>query len=242
MKKLPIVAAIATAALAANASAAVVGYNYDATMTGTAGVINVSAFITPTLIYSAPSANPPVSGDWTFTFVDATHVNFTGNLYLGDYSTYTSATALGSTMTGTISTVGANHAFSGTADWDAGTNTLTYSILGANGSGVATTYTETSSSCTGTGSIFGNTVCGTAGGVDPAWEGLDITLVFSSSDFSNATYTGTIAGTSISGSGLAENTTVFNYTVGGEVPVPAAAWLFGSALLGLGGMARRKRA
>ena len=26
------------------------------------------------------------------------------------------------------------------------------------------------------------------------------------------------------------------------VPVPAAAWLFGSALLGLGGLARKKRA
>jgi len=30
-------------------------------------------------------------------------------------------------------------------------------------------------------------------------------------------------------------------TVGGEVPVPAAVWLFGSGLLGLIGMARRKK-
>lgn len=34
----------------------------------------------------------------------------------------------------------------------------------------------------------------------------------------------------------------FASAVGAEVPVPAAAWLLGSALLGLGGVARRRRA
>ncbi len=35
---------------------------------------------------------------------------------------------------------------------------------------------------------------------------------------------------------------VMRFTEVAEVPVPAAAWLFGSALLGLGGMARRRKA
>lgn len=35
--------------------------------------------------------------------------------------------------------------------------------------------------------------------------------------------------------------TTIGITIGNEVPVPAAAWLFGSALLGLGGLARKRR-
>lgn len=235
MKKLSLVAAIATAAVASNAFAA------PYTTTGTAGAINVDAFITPSLTYIAPSANPPISGDWDFTFNGGT-VDFTGNVYLGDFTQFTDVQSGLGNMTGTLVNYGVNHAVSGTANWDAGTNTLTYSVLGASGSGVASDYTASApATCTGTGSIFGNTVCGTAAGVDPDWEGLELTFVFAP-DLSS--FTGSIVGTSISGSGLAAETTEFNYSVSGvsAVPVPAAAWLFGSALLGLGGIARRKRA
>ncbi len=234
MKRIPMIAAVAGAAMASNAF----GASYSTT--GTAGVITVDAFITPTLIYSSPSANPPVSGDWDFTFNGGT-VDFSGEIYLGDYSTYTAASFLGSNMDGTITYVGASHLVSGTGNWDAGTNTLTYNVMGASGSGVASDYSETSSSCTGTGSIASNTVCGTASQVDPDWEGLTLSFVFSG-DLSS--FSGSIVGTSQSGTSLAANTTDFNYTIAGTeltpVPVPAAAWLFGSALLGLAGVGRRR--
>lgn len=234
MKKLPLIAAIAGSTLAANAFA--IPY----TITGTAGAITVDAVVTPTLIYSAPSANPPISGDWDFTFNGST-VDFTGQVFLGDYSTYTQASAFGSTMTGTLSYYGAMHTVSGTGNWNAATKTFTYSVMGGSSSNGASVYSESSAStCTGSGSIFGATVCGTASSVNPAWEGLELNFVFSNN---LDTFTGSIVGISQSGSSISQNTTSFNYSVGGEVvPVPAAAWLFGSALLGLTGVARRKRA
>ncbi|MFO1039961.1 MAG: VPLPA-CTERM sorting domain-containing protein [Geminicoccaceae bacterium] len=50
-------------------------------------------------------------------------------------------------------------------------------------------------------------------------------------------YAGYTAGTTLKTKASAG---VFTYT-GAEVPLPAAAWLFGSALLGLGATARRRR-
>src|SRR5690606_23316306 len=109
----------------------------------------------------------------------------------------------------------------------------------ANSSG-ASSYTQVSRSCTDSGSIAGQTVCGAQAATTPEWEGLTLELVFSG-DLS--TFTGTIEAVERSGSGLTANTTTLLYDIDGtavnEIPLPAAAWLFGSGLLGLAGAARR---
>jgi len=71
-------------------------------------------------------------------------------------------------------------------------------------------------------------------------------LVFSAD---KSSFAGSLVGTDKSGSGLTANTTTINWQISGAVPppvtptvpVPAAAWLFGSGLLGLAGTARRRR-
>lgn len=50
-----------------------------------------------------------------------------------------------------------------------------------------------------------------------------------------------MSGFSISGSSIEGNTSIDNVVVS-AVPVPAAVWLFGSGLVGLAGIARRKKA
>lgn len=234
MKRLQLFTAVTAILLTGEAFAATY------TTWGNAGAVNVDAGVTPDISYTSPNASPAISGDWDFAF-NGTTVDFDGTLYLGDYSTYTTATFFFSSMDGTITYEGAEHALSGTAAWDAGTNTLTYSYLGASNDGSGSIYSETNSSCTGSGNISGNTVCGSFASSTPNWEGLDLNLVFSS-DLSS--FTGSLQGISTSGSGLTANTTTLNYAIAGavvaEVPVPAAAWLFGSALIGLAGVKRRK--
>jgi hypothetical protein len=48
-------------------------------------------------------------------------------------------------------------------------------------------------------------------------------------------------GTTVPVGSLANNRAVYSGTLAGHVPIPAAAWLFGSGLLGLVGVARRRR-
>jgi hypothetical protein len=113
-----------------------------------------------------------------------------------------------------------------------------------NGGG-ASTQTQTSSSCANGATAIVGKVCTAFSSASPAWEGLTLDFTFSN-DFS--TFTGTLVGTDTSGSGLSRNTTSINWQIAGavvgggtpEVPVPAAAWLFGSGLVGLAGAARRR--
>lgn len=226
------VAAVAAAAVsqAYSASYEVSGFNTGISVAVGTGSVTITNTPNPV----------PFDGNWNFDFNGST-VDFSGNLYLGDYSSYTvvSIPFLGS-MNGTITYVGANQAVAGTGNWDAGTNTLSYHIpTGGPNSSIASTYTEVSSSCTGSGSVLGNTVCGTRGNTTPEWEGLTLELTFAS-DLSS--FSGTITAIEKSGSGLTANTTTSTYTIEGvaEVPVPAAAWLLGSGLAGLAGIARRR--
>lgn len=235
MKKTVLLAsaiAMAAASQAYSAAYEINGVNTSVDVAANAGEI--------TITYDP--AGTPFTGDWDFVFNGAT-VDFSGNLYLGDYDAITDVDAgfLGS-MSGVVSYVGANQMISGTGNWDAGTNTLTYNVpTGAANSSIASTYSETSSSCTDSGSIAGNTVCGAAGNTTPEWEGLTLELVFSG-DLS--TFSGNITAVETSGAGITANTTTLMYDIDGaavsEIPLPAAAWLFGSGLLGLAGAARRR--
>lgn len=239
MKKLTMAVAVSTLALAANSYAAV--YNYNTSGVNTGVDVDVSSGTT-TITYDP---NPlTFTGDWTFD-ISGTSATLSGDIYLGDYAANTSVSVpfLGS-MSGSPTYTDANHAVSGTGSWNVGTRTLTYTLAssGPNTSN-ASNFTFASSSCTGSGSILNNTVCGTWANTTGDWEGLSLTFVFAS-DMSS--FTGTISAIEQSGSGLTANTTTIDFDIDGtqvsEVPVPAAAWLFGSALLGLGGLKRRKMA
>src|SRR5690625_7879753 len=72
--------------------------------------------------------------------------------------------------------------------------------------------------------MLGQTVCGTWQGTTPEWEGFNLELTFSE-DLSS--FSGQLKAIEQSGSGLTANTTTTTFELMGEVPVPAAAWLFG---------------
>jgi len=187
--------------------------------------------------------NPlPVSGAWDFNFNDNGTVDFVGVVEMNkleQYDSVTKVSLLGS-MTGTITYVGAYHTINGTADWDEATRTLTYDLpSGGPNSNAGSVYNETEpATCVGSGSMLGQTVCGTWQGTTPEWEGFNLELTFSE-DLSS--FSGQLKAIEQSGSGLTANTTTTTFELMGEVPVPAAAWLFGSGLVGLAGVARRRR-
>ncbi len=233
MKKLLLAAAI-TVAAASQASAA--SYTFDGATNDSSGTV--------TLTYNV---EPALTGTWDIDLVSGA---FSGNIYLGDYETHTNVSlGMFGSMSGDITYVGANQVLTaGTGSYDAGTRTFTYSVpTGGANSGVASAYSETSSSCSdsssvssGSGSVAGSTVCGTRAGTNGAWEGLTISMVFAED---LQTFTTNVTAIERSGSGLTANTTSIYYTGNGvaDVPVPAAAWLFGSALIGLAGVGRKRK-
>ena len=190
------------------------------TTSGSAQGIITDATITPTTTYTAPNANPTISGDWDIT-VNGNTADFSGTLYLGDFTLHTVVrhAFLGS-MSGDNSVVGAQHLLSGTGSWDADTHTLTYNYLGSSNDGSGSLYSETSYSCTDSGSMFGNTICGSGDDASPNWEGLELKLVF---DAGLNTFSGTLTGISTSGSGLTANTTKSIYAINGVSAVPEQA-------------------
>jgi hypothetical protein len=229
------------------------------TTTATSNGISVNAGA-PTAVYyvdnalssasnkTNPTPPPPnpytlvVSGDWC---INTTTGAFTGNIAYGDYKTQTNVTGF-PTIDGRQTFVGVNQAFSGTGTW--GTNgsgdpTLSFSYFNTtvNGGG-ASVQTQTSSSCANGQTNFLGKVCTSFATASKDWEGLSFLFTFDSTKYQ---FTGTLTGTDTSGSGLTRNTTTINWNIAGidppaDVPVPAAAWLFGSALIGLAGAARRK--
>lgn len=231
-------ALIAVSALAtAQAYAAPYTLDPGSSVTG----IDVKVTTGTTTVTNDPSPLP-VSGTWTFDFNGGNTVDFTGVINMNNLAAYDSVTAVNTplgNMTGTISYEGANHNISGTADWDATTRTLTYDLAsGGPNASIGSTYTETGSSCSGEGSVVGQTVCGTWAQTTPEWEGFNLELTFSE-DLSS--FSGILKAIEQSGSGLTANTTTTTFELSGtEVPLPAAAWLFGSGLLGLVGAARRR--
>jgi hypothetical protein len=186
-----------------------------------------------------PTPPPPnpytlvVSGDWC---IDKTTGDFTGNIAYGDYKTQTNVPGI--PIDGRQTFVGVNQAFSGTGTWTgSGSLTLHYSTSGASSS----TWSGTSASCANGATAPGLRVCAAFTAASKDWEGLDFDFVFDSTKYS---FSGALTGTDISGSGATANTTTINWNIAGidppAVPVPAAAWLFGSGLIGLAGAARRR--
>jgi len=113
--------------------------------------------------------------------------------------------------------------FSGTYTADIATNGQVYS-----GTGNSTvTRTVTSSTCTGSKLICGAQPTGPISG----------TLAFS---VSGSTISGTLDTSQATAGGNSTATYTFEGSAAPTVPVPAAAWLFGSGILGLAGAARRK--
>lgn len=245
---------VATPVMAASLTCSVGGGTNNGlvyTTTATSNGISVSAGAATSVYYvnsastaSDPSASPytlVVSGDWC---IDNTTGDFSGNIAYGNYKTQTNVTGF-PTIDGRQTFVGVNQAFSGIGTW--GTNgsgdpTLTFSFFNStvNGGG-ASTQTQTSASCAnGKTSILGK-VCTSFASASKDWEGLSFLFTFDSTKYS---FTGALAGTDTSGSGLSRNTTTINWNLVGvdppAVPVPAAAWLFGSGLIGLAGAARRR--
>lgn len=230
-------------------------YTTTATSTG----INVAAGAATKVYYvdnslssssntSNPAAPPPnpytlvVSGDWCIdgNSASANYGKFTGNITYGNYKTQTNVSGL-PTIDGRQTFVGVNQAFSGTGTWTG--NVLSFNFFNStvNGGG-ASTQTQTSSSClNGKTNILGK-VCDSFATASKNWEGLQFAFTFDSIKYA---FTGTLTGTDTSGTNLSRNTTTIGWTIDGidppaEVPVPAAAWLFGSGLVGLAGAARRR--
>jgi hypothetical protein len=252
-------ATIATPALAASMTCSVGGGTNNGlvyTTTATSNGIGEAATTTNVVYYvdnslgtasnktspAPPAPNPytlVVSGDWC---IDITKGSFSGNIAYGDYKQQTNITGF-PTMDGRQTFVGANQAFNGFGMMGTATSglpTISYSYFSTAG---VTTQTQISSSCAnGQTSILGK-VCTSYATASKNWEGLSFIFTFDSTYY---TFSGSLVGIDAAGSGLSQRTTAFLWTIDGidppaEVPVPAAAWLFGSSLVGLAGAARRRR-
>ncbi len=255
MKKLALAVALA-ATVASPAFAAPVAYNGIAVTNGITivpGIGSVTAWYVdnaagPATNTATPAVNLTVNSDWTFDFANLSNVQFTGSIVLGDYRVQqkiTSPVAMQGrqSFTGVTQTILQN----GAATYNAGTHTLSYVFNNTTSDGAgASVESHTGTSCTSQGSAFGSTVCSSFSTTPGAlgWEGVNLSLVFSD-DFSS--YTGTLTATNKSGASLTAATTTYKFNLSGSVPtpppavpVPAAAWLFGSGLLGLAGVARRR--
>jgi hypothetical protein len=258
MKKLVLISAI-SAAIASPAFAAATSFSGTA-KSGTAADQTASIAITSTATTAAfyvdpasgaasnpktPAIQLTVGSDWSFDFSNPASVAFTGNVQYGDYMIQNNITGL-ATLQGREQFYGTTQSFSGVGSFNQATNTFTYVFSNAtsDGSGGSVESHTSAPTCvngatSSLGSVCGNFIT-TQGALD--WEGLSLTFVFSAD---KSSFSGALTGTNKAGSGLTASTTVNNWQIAGAaaapaVPVPAAAWLFGSGLLGLAGTARRR--
>jgi hypothetical protein len=188
----------------------------------------------------APVSLLKTSG-WNFDFTNPTAVTFSGYLALGDYKTQVKTTGA-SSSDGRQSYYGVNHLFSGVGTYDEATNTFSYvKVAGASNSGGGSSYEASAPAlCVNGASTPAVNVCVRFNAATREWEGLALSFVFSED---RSSFSGALTGYEKSGVNIALNTTVLNWTVTAveTVPVPAAAWLFGSALLGMAGVRARRR-
>jgi len=116
----------------------------------------------------------------------------------------------------------------------------TNAIIGTNIDVTDLTGTSTVTSCSSAPGVFIDLCAGNAGyGVPPTNIG-DVSSMPITVNTVDSSGNGSF--TTVSVSANATVTSVYTVAAVTEVPVPAAAWLFGSAILGLVGVARRRKA
>lgn len=181
---------------------------------------------------ATPAIQKYAESNWTFDFSDPAAVRFTGYLRLEAYRIQiaVSRPAIDARQTFGGTTT---QAFSGVGTYDATTRTFSYSFMNPTvNDGGASTYSSTGfATCVnGATSVLGK-VCSNFYSISPSWEGLALHVVFTED---RSGFFGTLQGTDTFGSGLSRNTVTMNWMIeSAQVPVPASAWLFGSALVGL---------
>lgn len=243
------IAACLLVLFASQSHAAVLHYTTDIQTTG----IDVDANSTTKVKYvdyssgkqsktSEKSIDMDLTGDWTFDFKNNGRVDFTGNVFMGSYRTQTNVTGT-VTIDGRQSYRKGNHFLEGRGDYDADTREFTFHInTGKDNSSNASDFTYNSKGCeNGKTSSLGK-VCKEFKNTSTDWEGLDLVFKFKK-DFSS--FSGEIIGVDKSGSGLTAQKTDITFDIQGiqevtAVPVPASAWLFGSALVGLASIGRNR--
>lgn len=262
---------ITKALLAVSVLAAAVSQAQAASYTVTGslnGVNTVGASFDPTLrvhagttAYSTAASNwPTFSGAWDI-LTSGSGGSISG--IFGDFEQYSTSVSVTLAGTAVINQPNLVYSFNGgTVAYNAGTRTLTLGqtlVYSNTDSGITNgaASNATLKFDTANGAIAGS--CLPASSVictnqvthflgKPDLEKFYLSLTFSE-DFS--TFSGFAVGADVGGgSGLtATGNTWYSYSFNGaivppetpEVPLPAAAWLFGSGLLGLAGITRRRR-
>jgi hypothetical protein len=176
------------------------------------------------------------SGGWTFDFTNPAAVTFTGNLQMGDYKTQVIVGA--PTQSDARQTFyGVVHSFSGVGTYDEGTNIFSYTKLAgtANSGGGSVYSADSAATCANGQTSFLSNICDGFAASSRDWEGLSIQFIFSEDRSSFGGYfQGIDKFQTVGGSAT------ITWAVS-SVPVPAAAWLFGSGLIGMAGAAAHRR-
>jgi hypothetical protein len=249
MKKLALTAAVSTILASTPAFAA----SYSGTATsGTAANPLASIVVqagTGTSVYyvdplsgtasnkTAPALQLVKVSDWTFDFTNLAAVSFTGNIQMGDYKTQTVVGPI-PPIDGRQTYTGVTTSVAGVGSYNEATNTFTFNYFNPvlNGGGASTHSETAAATCQNGGTSLLGKVCASFASATKAWEGLALNFVFSED---KSSFAGTLTATDTSGTNASRNTTTINWQIQ-AVPVPAAAWLFGSGLVGLAGAARRR--
>jgi hypothetical protein len=158
---------------------------------------------------------------------------------MGTYKTQTYVEVNTNTkIDGRQSYTGVTINMTGVGAYNEATNTFTFNYFNTivNGAGASTTTETAPATCANGGTSALGKVCTSFATASKGWEGLALNFVFAED---RSSFAGTLTATDTSGSGISRNTTTVNWQVQ-AVPVPAAAWLFGSGLVGLAGAARRR--
>lgn len=217
LSALALTAALAPAYAATyNVDAAITGYQYQ-DVPGNPFPVTITSIYTPT--------QPTAGGLWS---LDTANPSVQGDLDYAPFNTHTSILVPVFDVSGWVNFYyphSQSEVVGSAGSYDAATRTLSLT-------GVLFNDIGEWGVCTASPGFS----CPEPGSTETRGSGsIDITLIFSADLRS---FTGTGIHTFAHGDGSADLTSwSFN---GAEVPVPAAAWLFGSGLLGLAGLARRR--